>query len=247
MTHPVVLVVGVESVRKHALIEYLTNVSLSKEDCKSAVWKITTKYYEVEVELQTGELTAETAQELSEVNCEAVVVMADCHLERSFHEVKHWFDELRSCKSPSASVQLFVLDWGCMEEINNHQWIHNAKQWALDRGFESIEVSTMDAELETKFTTADDQGLGRVRSALEAHVWPGYNKPSSSRTSNPLPADRVDQKEEEEEQEVQFEKLITELSSARERIQSLPDGERREAAAEMAMRLAQYFTEDNDL
>lgn len=97
----------------------------------------------------------------------------------------------------------------------------------------------------------DPEGVPRVRAALEAHLWPGLQRKDPADAAKgppdrPPPTNPLSEEEEEEEGDVarqaaEMDALFAEVLSAREAMHGMGDDARREAAARLALRLADAF------
>lgn len=107
----------------------------------------------------------------------------------------------------------------------------------------------------------DPEGVPRVRAALEAHLWPGLQRKDAAATDastprrpaadTPREAEGPEDSDEEEDREVakqaaEMDALFAEVLAARESVHGLGDEARREAAARLALRLADAFGLDDE-
>lgn len=141
----------------------------------------------------------------------------------------------------------------------------------MQEQYEYVEVSATNEHVDNELAQSEDQqGMARVVAALHAHTWPGLIRRDPPQLSRPLAnsnnrqgnaSDRSGDAASEEpvlavrddegldavdEKAVdRTDQLFAEMSGMRERLQDLPDAERRSAAAEFALRLLSVLETDD--
>mmetsp|Transcript_16600 Transcript_16600/g.27990 ORF Transcript_16600/g.27990 Transcript_16600/m.27990 type:complete len:332 (+) Transcript_16600:183-1178(+) len=191
---PVLLVVGCPGVGQQELISGLTG-GLSAKDEDGTRWHVATKYYTADVivkelNLPIGDAASAVALDPPP---EGLVLLFDRAKEETFTILRDWMKsnvdaleatEVRLCLANNLSRPKGweTLD-GSTEMAVNH-WeeeglMSTCWQWCIEEGFEPVEISTADVELDQWLCSnkEDPQGLvGRARDALHSHMWPGLSR-----------------------------------------------------------------------
>ena len=229
----------------------------------SCSWTISTKYYEAAVTVNNCLLREVADDHLAETECEALVLVGQRTQKEELATIKRWYETKRKGKMEDASISLLVLeenpsdldiDASCEEELH----------WCLSNGFELVRVSTTDDAWDGRLDSEEGQGMPRVMAALAAHVWPGCTMKSrkemdGQKEQSPATIDESEPSFEPSQDEDAFEKLLSEMTSvsnehgrvvkvgcvdAREQLRRMPDEERRDRAASLALKLAKYFEDE---
>ncbi|KAK9815021.1 hypothetical protein WJX73_005062 [Symbiochloris irregularis] len=147
------------------------------------------------------------------------------------------------------------------------EWVAACRDWCLEQGFEYIKVSAGAPAVDERLSDRDgeQQGVRRVLSALQAHMWPGlqmkhdqpqprYATADDSETATPamangptIPLPEPSDLDRPEDDLERFERLLAQASEARDSLRDLPDDQRRAQAARLAQHFASMLgVEDSD-
>ena len=198
---PVVLLLGGPAVGKASLARQLLQ---DGQTAAPAVWRIDTRYYSVDVRLATSDLSA--AQQPPE----ALLLVCSAGDEASFTACRHWHQGFGQV----CEVQLLVLNkWDLVVSSGEPAWVGSCQEWCTEQGFELVQVrlvllstltgtacmecltlepalqaSTSNPEVDAALSERDvGQGVRRVVSALQAHLWPGLElKAQATAPGGPL-------------------------------------------------------------
>ncbi|CAD7696854.1 unnamed protein product [Ostreobium quekettii] len=277
---PEILVVGAEQVGKSTLVRSLIS-SPDGTHASPPVWHIRTKYYTARAALRAARIDA--ADSSTAAVPEAILMVIDATRESTFLSLRPW---VGSPAGDRAAVVLLVANKMDAVREERPDWLDAAAEWAGREMVEYVEVSAGDGEIDAGLERwGEGQGMDRVRSALQAHMWPGMEMAprqglapiggeGGSGIGGEGEGDALEEfermlREDAEEGEGEgerargeplgrghvegeealdaFERLLEEgLSGMRERIAQLPDAERRDAAAKVALRLAEMLDDDSD-
>lgn len=204
MTPPAgeVLVVGGAGVGKRCLLSRLLNIkeaSSGQPLQQQQPWGLDTKYYRAQVLVERQLPTAKANP--AAATCGGLVLVFAADQDSSFLAVKQWVEQL---PSDVADVRLCVANK--VDKLQNPRssqqesavqrtpMLQEAMQWCADSLFEYIEVSSTDVELDQQLVWEEQQqGVRRVKEALEAHMWPGLKmKPKQTQHGqHALPANHA--------------------------------------------------------
>ncbi|KAL0044679.1 hypothetical protein WJX82_005291 [Trebouxia sp. C0006] len=110
-------------------------------------------------------------------------------------------------------------------------WLQAAQLWCTDNQFEYVEASSTDRKLDESLVWDEQQqGVCRIKQALEANYWPGNTESDPNGFEDFQSADEADLD--------QFDTMFGELHATRDRLQDLPRDQRQLAAADVALRIA---------
>ncbi len=229
----------------------------------SCSWTISTKYYETAVTVNNCLLREATDDDLAETECEALVLVGQRAQKEELAAIKGWYDTKRKNRMRDASISLLVLEENPTDS-NIDESSEKELHWCLSNGFELVRVSTTDDAWDGRLDREEGQGMPRVMEALAAHVWPGCTMKSrkemnGQKEQSTAVVGESEPSFEPSQDEDAFEKLLSEMTSvsdalgtvlkvgcvdAREQLRRMPDGERRDRAASLALKLAKYFEDE---
>jgi len=178
-----ILFVGAPQAGKYSLVSCLLNPAktLSKQSESRQIWHLDTKYYTTAVSI--GRLhPAEQATEQA-VLSQGLVLVFDATSEASFVAVSKWaaslpnsVGDIRLCianrvdglpRQPISKAE-------AAPDLQRSSWLQAAQQWCTDNQFEYIEASSTDRKLDESLVWDEQQqGVCRIKQALEANYWPG--------------------------------------------------------------------------
>jgi hypothetical protein len=183
------LVVGVPDVGKFTLIRALQLSPEPKAPCTADyTLRLDTKYYTADVAVRALSMQQQDTQQQLHADAweqlQALVLVFDASDEGSFSSVRSWAD---TRDTDSIEVKLLVANK--VDTLQQQsptasstdaaaacrtQWLQESMSWCVDEGFEYVEAAAgkpaVDAALQLD---GEQQGVARVRAALEAHMWPG--------------------------------------------------------------------------
>lgn len=181
MTTPAgeVLIVGEAGVGKQSLVNRLLNSKAADRKTplkQQQQWDLDTKYYTAQVLVECQLPTEQAAP--AAATCGGLVLVFAADQKSSFHAVRDWVEHL---PSDVADVRLCIANKidklvrpDCPQQVQRSTLLAEAVQWCADSLFEYIEVSSSDAEVDQQLVWEEQQqGVSRVKEALEAHMWPG--------------------------------------------------------------------------
>lgn len=161
MALPTVLVLGDEGVGKTSLIKALAGE-------EGAVWRLDTKYYTASATLIAQQL--EACVPAGGIALEALVLMVDASKHSSYLKLRRWWESARAADLGHWQVGLVVVNKVDLVEGSQPEWVMEVQEWAVEEMLECVEAS---AGNEVADSLLGDQGVARIRAALEAHIWPG--------------------------------------------------------------------------
>ena len=230
--------------------------------------RLDTKYYTVDVAATVHTLPDEDAagDEAFGERPEAVVAVFDPTRDGSFAKVTGWCQARDDSWSPE--IRLLVCRYptkGAMD-AESASSADAADDWAVENGYEAVAVIASggddDEALELR---GDEQGMRRVRAAIEAHAWPGLAmKRGGDPTATSIGKDEAaeehetaDERETAEELDGSpedepgasgddLERMLREMARVRAMGATASDSERRAMAADAAMRMMSMFGVDSD-
>lgn len=182
-----ILIVGQTDVGKRALMGRLLHSKTSEGGGplkQPQQWNLDTKYYTAQVVVDCQTLTDEAAS--AAAICGGLVLVFAADQQSSFNAVKDWVEQL---PSDVADVRLCIankidklLKHSCHCEqpaVQRTPLLDQAVQWCADNLFEYVEVSSTEPEVDQYLVCEEQQqGVKRVKEALEAHMWPGLTMKS---------------------------------------------------------------------
>lgn len=177
-----ILIVGQADVGKRALMGRLLHIETSESGGplkQPQQWNLDTKYYTAQVLVDCQMPTDEAAS--AAATCGGLVLVFAADQQSSFNAVRDWVGQL---PSDVADVRLCIankvdklLKHSCHCEqpaVQRTPLLDEAVQWCADNLFEYIEVSSTEPEVDQYLVCEEQQqGVKRVKEALEAHMWPG--------------------------------------------------------------------------
>ena len=191
-----VLVVGTPLVGKYTLTSRLIRPAkaLSKQSDSKQLWQLDTKYYTAAVNIRRLPPSDE-AHQLA-VSSPGLVLVFNANLESSFLTVSKWAEQL---PSSVADVRLCVANKvdqllkqtestaQAAPDLQRSSWLQDATTWCAKNQFEYIETSSTNRQIDMSLIWEEQQqGVLRVRQALEANYWPGLKmKQLQSQTRAP--------------------------------------------------------------
>ena len=230
--------------------------------------RLDTKYYTVDVAATVHTLPDDdaTGDEAFGERPEAVVAVFDPTRDGSFAKVTGWCEAREYSWSPE--IRLLVCRYptkGAMD-AESASSADAADDWAVENGYEAVAVIASggddDEALELR---GDEQGMRRVRAAIEAHAWPGLamkwgGDPTATSIGKDEAAEEhetVDERETAEELDGSpeaepgasgddLERMLREMARVRAMGATASDSERRAMAADAAMRMMSMFGIDSD-
>lgn len=159
MSTPTILVIGDEGVGKASLIKALVG------DARGCVWHLDTKYYTASVLLNAQQLGTPAL-----VHPEALVLLLDASRHDTFLKLREWWKSVCNSGLDSWHVGLVVANKVDLVDGSRPEWLKDVEEWALMEMLEYVEASVTDEVADSLLV---DQGVARIRAALEAHIWPG--------------------------------------------------------------------------
>ena len=178
-----ILFVGAPQAGKYSLVSCLLNPAktLSKQSESSQIWHLDTKYYTTAVSISRLH-PAEQATEQALLS-QGLVLVFDATSEASFVAVSKWaaklpnsVGDIRLCianrvdqlpRQPNTKAE-------AVPELQRSSWLQAAQLWCTDNQFEYIEASSKDRKLDESLVWDEQQqGVCRIKQALEANYWPG--------------------------------------------------------------------------
>ncbi|KAL3135741.1 hypothetical protein ABBQ38_006210 [Trebouxia sp. C0009 RCD-2024] len=271
-----VLLVGPHQVGKYTLATRLLQPATAAEkhaNCQQ-LWHLDTKYYTTDVSLQRSH-PSEDAYQLA-TDSQGIVLVFAADSESSFQAVSQWAEQL---PSSVGDVRLCVANKvdkvadqcsGAGEhkaELQRSSWLDAAIIWCAENQYEYIEACSTNTQLDAGLVWEEQQqGVHRVKQALEANYWPnlmmrqpqltpqqqGCHEPSQfpsvadhTGEDGCSSSDLSEQEEHDfsqfqsaEEQLDQFDRMFGELRATRDKLQHLSREQRQQGAADMALRIA---------
>lgn len=178
-----ILFVGAPQAGKYSLVSCLLSPAktLSKQSESRQIWHLDTKYYTTAVII--GRLhPAEQATEQALLS-QGLVLVFDATSEASFVAVSKWaaslpksVGDIRLCianrvdqlpRQPNTKAEVVI-------ELQRSSWLKAAQLWCTDNQFEYVEASSADRKLDENLVWDEQQqGVCRIKQALEANYWPG--------------------------------------------------------------------------
>lgn len=209
MTVPEIWLVGSAGSGRSTLLAAATGTSGSsssnaQRDGSKHPWTIRTKYYTAETVLCKQAADQRGAQ----FSGEAVVLVFDAAQEASFQAVQGWaeahdteeagvrlvvathVDQLLPASATSASQSTAAQPDSNSStsqglEPSRPSWLDAAIEWSTENCFEYVECCPTDPDLDKQLRLDGDvQGVARVVEALQAHMWPGLVRCSTSSSSS---------------------------------------------------------------
>ena len=214
-------------------------------------WKIETRYYEAVTTVRVASL--DEAKALVEAEGHPPQALVACFkgeeseaAVRTAIEKWAWLDEVE--------VKLLVADGMTPDlslgklEIGQESWLSRCYDWCMSRGFEYVEASTDDEEVDGSLVLFEDkQGVSRVVEALHCHMWPGCAlKDQAKGEEGGRAEDRGGERAEtgdgdgDDEDDgdlglADFDEMLAKVKSTREGSAHLSDEERRKNAERMLL------------
>ena len=186
-----VLVVGTRQVGKYTLVNQLLRPAgaLSKQCQSGQLWALDTKYYTSAVKILRLQPSPEACKQAT--TSQGLVLVFDANSEASFLAVSAWAEQLSSL---DADIRLCVAnkvdelprqhssETRAAPFLQRSSWLQAANLWCAENQFEYVEVSSTDQELDEALVWEEQQqGVFRVKQALEANYWPGLDMKNQSR------------------------------------------------------------------
>ncbi|KAA6418025.1 MAG: hypothetical protein FRX49_12025 [Trebouxia sp. A1-2] len=178
-----ILFVGAPQAGKYSLVSCLLSPAktLSKQSEFRQIWHLDTKYYTTAVSIsRLHPATQATEQALLS---QGLLLVFDATSEASFVAVSKWaallpksVGDIRLCianrvdQLPRQSINKAE----AVPELQRSSWLQAAQLWCTDNQFEYIEASSTDRKLDENLVWDEQQqGVCRIKQALEANYWPG--------------------------------------------------------------------------
>jgi hypothetical protein len=160
------LVVGQPGVGKSTVLKAL-GCSPSENNNEPCHLQLDTKYYTVDVNVEVIEPSQAT---IPDWTCpDGLLLVVDARDKQTYDAVRAWAVEH---DLGSAEVRLLISNKS--DQCGVCPWHQAALDWCVDEGFEYISVAAAVPEADARLASGEDQqGMARVRSALEANMWPG--------------------------------------------------------------------------
>jgi len=140
-------------------------------------WKIVNKYYTTTVNFQCTTLDEFISSDADEEEgFEAVIFVFDSSVDSpDLKRTKEWMGKLDGRYNPS--IRLAACEKCSSSDDDSTQFLSRKEvvDWGLDHDFEIVEICPD----EDDYTEYEDFGVKRLRSALEAHVWPDISTTTS--------------------------------------------------------------------
>lgn len=132
-----------------------------KEGLNVYPWHISTKYYEVDVDVCVLSRKELLSPEFSE-STEGVVLYFDCNSADWNQNITGWLPFLKGFES---EIKILLCD-KCSDDVKN-----DVIDWCLKEKYELVEIHGVVEDEDFPETV----GIARVKQALEAHVWPNLS------------------------------------------------------------------------
>jgi len=177
------LVVGQPGVGKSTILKALGCTS----QCQNGrcLLQLDTKYYTVDVDVEVIEPSAK----VRDWTCpDGLLLVVDASDENTYGAVHAW---AAGYDLDQAEVRLLIANKADQCNDTPCAWRQAAVEWCVDEGFEYVSVAAAAPEADAKLASDEDQqGMARVRAALEANMWPGleYKGGTPGRMSAQKPA-----------------------------------------------------------
>lgn len=178
-----VLFVGAPQAGKYSLVSCLLSpaTTLSKQSESRQIWHLDTKYYTTAVSI--GRLhPAEQATEQALLS-QGLVLVFDANSEASFVAVSKWaaslpksVGDIRLCIANRVDQlpRQPITKAEAVPELQRSSWLQAAQLWCTDNQFEYVEASSTDRKVDENLVWDEQQqGVCRIKQALEANYWPG--------------------------------------------------------------------------
>ena len=177
-----VLIVGAQQVGKYSLVSRLLHPAqaLKKQSESRQSWQLDTKYYTTAVTVKRFHPSQHATEEA--LVSQGLLLVFDASSEASFHTVSQWAEQL-----PSSTGDIRLCIANRVDQLPRQQiitaetgpnsqrdsWLQNAQLWSADNQFEYIEASSTDCKLDESLVWEEQQqGICRIKQALEANYWP---------------------------------------------------------------------------
>ena len=172
---------GAEQVGKYSLVRRLllpANATDKASDTQQ-LWHLDTKYYTTDVSVQRSIPTEEAHQLAADV--QGLVLVFAANSEASFTAIKQWAEqqpssisEIKLCVANKADA--IAANHASAEQAAVMQrtgWLDAAMLWCAENQLEYIEASSINSSLDESLVLDEQQqGIHRIRQALEANYWP---------------------------------------------------------------------------
>lgn len=180
-----ILVVGAQQVGKYSLVSRLLCpiTAADKDSDKQQLWHLDTKYYTTDVSihrLHPSQNALETA-----ASCQGLVLVFTAETEASFSVVSQWAEQLPSTVGEirlcvANKVDAIALQGndapGQQAMLQRSSWLDAVSVWCAENQFEYIEASSTNTQLDKDLVWEEQQqGVHRIRQALEANYWPNLS------------------------------------------------------------------------
>lgn len=190
-----VLVVGTQQVGKYTLVGRLVHPAgtHSKQSGAKQGWQLDTKYYTAAVHIARSPPSQQACEQA--LTSQGLLLVFDASAEASFSAVSMWAEQL---PGSVADIRLCVankIDKIARQtdstsevgpELQRSNWLQAATTWCAENQFEYIEVSSTDRQLDDRLVWEEQQqGVCRVKQALEANYWPGLEMKQQSELPEP--------------------------------------------------------------
>lgn len=177
-----ILLVGPHQVGKYTLATRLLQpaTAAQKHADRQQLWHLDTKYYTTDVSLRRSH-PSQHAYQLA-ANSQGIVLVFAADSEASFQTVSQWAEQL---PSSVGDVRLCVANkvdkvadqCSCAgeqkAELQRSSWLDAAIMWCAENQYEYIQVCSTNTQLDECLVWEEQQqGIHRVKQALEANYWP---------------------------------------------------------------------------
>lgn len=177
-----VLLVGSRQVGKHTLAKRLLQpaTAADKDADGQQLWHLETKYYTTDVSIHRSSPSDYAYQQATDSQGVVLVFAADS--EASFQDVSQWAEqlptsagEIKLCVANKADTIAAQHTGSCEQkvELRRSSWLTSAIMWCADNQYEYIEASSTNNQLDQILVREEQQqGIQRIKQALEANHWP---------------------------------------------------------------------------
>jgi len=190
----VVLVAGAPGVGKATLLHGLQASRVGKDPCLYDLC-LETKYYTADLlvhcqQAYSGDTTSHPALD----QLQALVLVVDA-TSKSSHDAAMSF--YKALPESEFEIQLLVANKvDSLQQqgqdssiITRPAWLEDARTWCYSNGFEYIEAAAGKPNVDaTLHEDGEQQGVGRVLAALQAHMWPSMQQKSRKQQTSQHPA-----------------------------------------------------------
>lgn len=174
-----ILLVGQSISQIRQLVATMSDTPIN-DSSNATIWNIDNKYYEAEVSLNMLSLDESvdliSPPPLATTACQAVILVFDATSADEFTCVRTWKE--KCCDQDTVELTLAVALYP--ENVRREEpppHVQEAEQWCLDEMYELVHVDVKSfGDARSILLEDDEEGVGRLLQALQAHMWPGMTR-----------------------------------------------------------------------